>query len=407
MGYLRFLRANAPFLAAGFLLTLGSSYGQTYFISIFADEIMTSFRLSDGQWGLTYTLATTLSAAVMVWAGGLADRFRVRRLVLFVMPALALACVGMATVGSVAGLVAVVFALRLFGQGMMSHLAVVAMARWFVATRGRALSIAALGFAGGQALFPVMFAALMLRYDWRSLWFLAAAMLLVTLPVVLRLLRAERTPQSIARQTQAVGLDGRHWTRGEVLRHWLFWLSVPMMLGPPAWGTALFFQQVHFAQVKGWPLVDYLALLPLYTAVSVAVSFASGALIDRIGTARLAQLYLLPFALAFVVLSQVQTLSGAALGLSLVAIGTGIQATLPAAYWAEFFGTRHIGAIKALATAIMVLGSAIGPGVTGVLIDLGYDFPRQMLGIAAYFVFAAALVTIGTRAAARRLPAAA
>lgn len=407
MGYLRFLRANAPFLAAGFLLTLGSSYGQTYFISIFADEIMTSFRLSDGEWGLTYTLATTLSAAVMVWAGGLADRFRVRRLVLFVMPALALACIGMATVGSVAGLVAVVFALRLFGQGMMSHLAVVAMARWFVATRGRALSIASLGFAGGQALFPVMFAALMLRYDWRSLWLLAAAMLLVTLPVVLRLLRAERTPQSIARETQAVGLDGRHWTRGEVLRHWLFWLSVPMMLGPPAWGTALFFQQVHFAQVKGWPLVDYLALLPLYTAVSVAVSFASGALIDRIGTARLAQLYLLPFALAFVVLSQVQTLSGAALGLAIVAVGTGIQATLPAAYWAQFFGTRHIGAIKALATAIMVLGSAIGPGVTGVLIDLGFDFPRQMLGIAAYFVFAAALVTIGTRAAARRLPAAA
>ena len=54
-------------------------------------------------------------------------------------------------------------------------------------------------------------------------------------------------------------------------------LSVPAIAGPSAWITALFFQQVHIAAVKGWPLVDYLALIPLLTAVSVTVTLASGA----------------------------------------------------------------------------------------------------------------------------------
>ncbi|MEM1352923.1 MAG: MFS transporter, partial [Pseudomonadota bacterium] len=55
MGYLRFLIDNWVFLLAGFLLTFTSSYGQTYFISIFAGEIKADFGLSDGQWGGIYT----------------------------------------------------------------------------------------------------------------------------------------------------------------------------------------------------------------------------------------------------------------------------------------------------------------------------------------------------------------
>ena len=53
---------------------------------------------------------------------------------------------------------------------------------------------------------------------------------------------------------------------------------------------------------------------------------------------------------------------------------------LPAAFWAEYYGTSHLGAIKSLASALMILGSAIGPGITGMLIDFGFDFSQQMIG---------------------------
>lgn len=407
MTLIRFVRENTLFLSAGMLLSFSSSFGQTYFISLFAGVIRNEFGLSHGAWGGIYTVGTTASALVMIWAGGLTDRFRVRHLGAISTGLLALSCLAMAAVPGPMALIVVIFVLRFFGQGMMSHLSVVAMARWFMATRGRALSISAMGFSLGQAVLPVIFVALLAVFNWRVLWVIAAAALLLSLPILFRLLKAERTPQSIAESTASLGMEGRHWTRNQVWRHWLFWLAIPLLLGPPAWGTALFFQQVHLTEIKGWALIDYVALLPIYTIAGVTATFVSGALVDRIGTGRLMQVFLLPFAAGFYVLSQSQTLMGAGIGLILIGIGTGGQATVPNAFWAEYYGTRHLGSIKALAASIMIFGSAIGPGISGVLIDQGLDFAEQSAGIAVYFLLAALIVSFGVRPARRMLPDAA
>ncbi|SES07838.1 Major Facilitator Superfamily protein [Tranquillimonas rosea] len=391
-----FIRRNAAFLAAGFLLSFTSSYGQTYFISVFAGEIRGEFGLSHGAWGGLYTLGTTASALLMVWAGLLTDRFRARQLGIFVAAILTCACLAMSVVPNVVALVGVIFLLRFSGQGMMSQLANVSMARWFVASRGLALSISSMGFAVGQAALPVAFVALLAVFDWRVLWLVAAALVVVTFPVIYRLLKLERTPQSLASEGESVtGMNNRHWTRVEAARHWLFWLAIPVIIGPPAWGTALFFQQVHLAEVKGWRLVEFVSLLPFFTVASVSMTLASGWAIDRFGTGRLMPFFPLPFAAGFLALSFAQTLPAAGLGMVLVGIGSGMQATLPAAFWAEFYGTRHLGGLKALSMALMVLASAVGPGLTGALIDAGYDFPEQMLGIVAYYLVAGGLAAIG------------
>ncbi|MEW9920516.1 MFS transporter [Marimonas sp. MJW-29] len=395
MGYLRFLRANWLFLLAGFLLTFTSSYGQTYFISLFAGEIKGDFGLTDGQWGGIYTVGTTASAIAMIWAGVLTDRFRVRALALAVMIALAAACVAMALNKSWVLLMVVIFALRLTGQGMMSQLGAVAMVRWFEATRGKALSLASMGFSAGQAILPVVFVALFAVVSWRMLWVLAAVLVLLTIPVLLMLLRQERTPQSMAAEAQIAGMEGRHWTRREMLRSGLFFLMIPMIVGPAAWGTALFFQQVHLTEVKGWELVAYVALMPIYTLAAVVSTFASGWAIDRFGVSRIVPFQMLPFAASFAVLAFADTIFVAGIGLVIFGVGQGLQATGVSTFWAEYYGTRHIGAIKSVAAALMVFGSAIGPGVTGWLIDLGIDFPDQMLPISVYYVIAAGMATAG------------
>ena len=395
MVYLQFIRANWLFLLAGFLLTFTSSYGQTYFISLFAGEIKGEFGLSDGQWGGIYTIGTTLSAITMVWAGVLTDRFRVRRLSFWVMIALATACLAMATVPNWIALIFVIYALRLTGQGMMSQLGSVAMVRWFEATRGKALSLSSMGFAAGQAILPVVFVALFASFHWRSLWMLAAALVLITMPVMLMLLRQERTPQSMAETTQRTGMDGLHWTRMQMMRHGLFWLMIPMIIGPAAWGTALFFQQVHLTEVKGWTLVSFVALMPLYTVTSVISTFVSGWAVDRFGVNRVTPVQMLPFALSFAVLAYADTIVMAGVGLMIFGVGQGMQATATSVFWAEFYGTRYLGSIKAVAAALMVFGSAIGPGVTGLFIDLGVNFPEQMIPIAIYYVIAAAMATTG------------
>jgi len=407
MGSLCFIRDNIRFLLAGMILTLNSSYGQTFFISIFAARIMSEFSLSDGQWGVIYTIGTTGSAIVMFWAGTLSDRFRVRKLAWLVVPGLAFTCVGMALNPWASGLVVVVFLLRLFGQGMMFQLASVSMARWFVARRGLALSMSGLGFWLGQATLPILFAALLAAYDWRSLWIVAAALILLSFPLLLWLLTQERTPQSLAKESHSVGMNNRHWTRAEVLRSPLFWMLLPMLLGPPAWGTALFFQQVHIAAVKGWNLVEYLSLIPIMTAVSVGVTLISGQLLDRLGSSFLIRIVLFPWMAGFAVLALADSLSLAMVAFVFFGIAHGTQSTTITAFWAEFFGTRHIGAIKAAATSVMVFGSAIGPGISGALIDAGFDFPTQMAGIVMYFTSSALLVWVAVIRAKPSLPSSA
>lgn len=390
-----FILRNATWLSAGVLLTFMSSFGQTFFISIFAGEIRAAFGLSHGAWGSIYSLGTTVSAIVMIWAGALTDVFRVRVLGPVVLSALALACLSMATTNAVWLLPLVIFALRFTGQGMASHLAVVAMARWFVATRGKALSIATLGFAAGEAILPLTFVALMAMFDWRILWVAAAGIALMGVPVLAALLRQERTPKEISAETSVPGMEAKHWTRGMTLRHPLFWFLVPALLGPAAFNTAFFFHQVHLAEIKGWQHIELVAYFPLYTVMSIVAMVASGWALDTWGTGRLMPFYQVPMVISFLAFSWATEPTLAWIGFLFLAMTTGFNTTLPNAFWAEFYGTNHIGAIKAMAAAVMVFGSAIGPGVTGILIDLGVGLEVQFIGIAAYFVLTTILMWLG------------
>jgi len=347
-----------------------------------------------------------LSAVVMVWAGGLTDVLRVRHLGALVMAGLALASLSMAFVNAVWALPFVIFALRLTGQGMISHIATVAMARWFVAARGKALAISSLGFALGEALLPVITVMLMGVVYWRVLWVFAALVALLMIPVLTRLLRSERTPASVADESPSSGMGGRHWARRDTLGHWLFWAMAPAMLAPSAFVTALFFQQVHLAEVKGWSHAALVALIPVYTATSVGAAMVFGWLIDRFGSARLMPFYQWPLAAGFVLFSLSETLLGAGIAMAVMALTQGGQSTLSSAFWAEFYGTRHLGGIKAMAAGIMVLGSAAGPAITGVMIDAGVNFDAQMIWIAGYILAASALVAVAIARARKMLPAA-
>lgn len=392
-----FIRQNAPFLAAGVLLTFLSSFGQTFFISIFAGEIRTAFDLSHGGWGTAYSLGTFASAIVMIWVGVLTDRFRVRTLGLFALLLLAGAATTMALAPNLATLIIAVFLLRLGGQGLATHLAAVAMARWYVATRGRALSIAYLGVAAGEAFLPMIVVAAMAGVDWRALWGVAAVIILGLIPVLMRLLRLERTPAAIARETQNAGIGGRHWTRRDLLTNRLFWFVLPYLLGPPAFSTAFFFHQVHLAEFKGWGHVVLVAMFPLFTGAAITALLTSGWFIDRLGAMRLMPLAHLPLAAGFVVMGVADSVLFGGIAMVLMGVSQGANSTIPAAFWAEAYGTQHLGAIKSLAAAIMVFGTAVGPIATGLLIDGGLAFTDQMPFIAAYFVAAALLIWLGLR----------
>jgi MFS family permease len=406
-GYIRFIRENLPFLGTGFLLSFLSSFGQTFFISIFGGEIREAYGLSNGDWGLIYMVGTGASALVMVFAGGLADRFRVRTLGILVVWLLASACLFMAFSSIAALLPLVIFCLRFTGQGMTTHVATVAMARWFVATRGRALAIAAFGFMLGEATLPLSIVWLKTMVEWRTIWIGCAVFAVLTSGVLYHLLKLERTPQAMAATTHSTGMNGRHWTRGEALRHPLFWAMAPAVMSFSGFGTAFWFHQVHFAEIKGWTHLALVSVFPLGTITLACSTVVYGWAIDRFGATRLLPVYLIPLVIAFVLHWYAPSLGWTAFAVILMGLAGGGQATLLNACWAEFYGTRHIGAIKSAASALMVLGSAIGPGLSGWLIDAGIGFEVQQLGYAAIFAFAALILIVPTRRAQTALTVAA
>jgi len=179
------------------------------------------------------------------------------------------------------------------------------------------------------------------------------------------------------------------------MKHWLFWLMVPALLGPSAFNTAFFFHQVHFADVKDISHLQLVAYFPFYTGVSIIAMILSGWALDKVGTPRLIPFMQIPMVIAFGIFAYASDGGAMFAGFLFLGLTSGFNTTLPAAFWAEFYGTRFIGSIKAMAAAIMVLGSAIGPGITGYAIDQGVGIETQYLGVAAYFVMTTILMTIG------------
>lgn len=377
-----FLRGNARWLGTGLLLAFASAFGQTWFISLFAGEIKLAYGLSDGQWGAIYTVATLASATLLLWRGSLADTVPLSRLAPAVALLFALATALMAFGQGVAVLICAVFLLRFTGQGMFSHIAVTAMGRWFVATRGRAVSIMGLGYPLAEALLPLPTVLVIGGLGWRGGWMVAGAiLLLVVTPALMALLAQDRTPQGSAGHAGAPGLGAVHWRRANVLRHWLFPALVPMLLTPGFIGTVIFFHQVHVAEVKGWALADMAAGYPIYAAVSILSALAAGWAADRFGPARLLPVLLVPMGISMLLLGGVTSVWGWVALLGLLAVTQGIQNAFWGAFLPWVYGTDHLGSVRALTVAIMVVSTAIGPGLTGLAIDLGVSFPEQGIAL--------------------------
>jgi MFS family permease len=398
MSYFAFVRENLRWLLAGLLLTFFSSFGQTFFISLVAGDLRSEFDLSHGAFGGLYMAATLLSAVSLTVIGKVVDTQPLALVSAAIVCGLALFSVGMASVSSVAMLFVVLYGLRLFGQGMMTHVAMTAMGRWYAAQRGRAVSIAALGIQCGEASLPLAFVAVSAFVGWRGAWWLgAAALVVVALPALLLLLRVERIPRG-----QTTPDDGpeilRHWTRREVLRDPAFWVISAGTLAPPFIGTTIFFNQVYLVELRGWTMELFASAFVAMSSMTITCALLAGWLIDRFTAVRVLPVFLLPLGAACVLLATV-TASWAAFGfMALLGVSYGFSSTLFGSLWPEIYGTRHLGSVRSVTVAMMVLASAIGPGLTGSLIDLGVAYETQILAMAGYcFVTAIAMAVVSSR----------
>jgi len=386
------LRPDIRWISSGFLLLFFSGFGQTFYIAIFAGHLKADLAITDGQFGSLYTIGTLGSAAILVWAGKFADRFPIRHLGIAVMAGLALAALAMASVTSAWMLAFALFGLRFFGQGMMVHVAMTGLARWFNRKRGRAISIAVLGFSASEAAMPLIAVAAIGLVGWRLAWVAAAgALAVLAMPVLAALLARDRVPAAgtVVPDAEPRTAGVPEWTRREVLRSPLFYALMPGLLAPSFVMTGIFFNQVTIVEVKGWQLSWFAASFPVMAGMSVLSALAAGWTVDRFGARRLLPAVLVPIGLATLILTYASAAYVLPVFMALAGLAHGGASTVHGALWAELYGTGHVGAIRSVVAAGMVFASALSPGLIGILLDAGVSLHGQFVAMGAYCLVAA------------------
>jgi MFS family permease len=392
MKFHELLRRHARAIGLGFALTYLSSFGQTFFISLSGPNIRDAFGLTNGSFGLIYSAATLSSGLLMIWVGSIIDRVNIRLYATIAMLGLAAAALSLSLAPNVLMLGLSLFALRLFGQGMLSHAGVMSTARLHEGVRGRAVGAAALGFPAGEATLPGIAVALIALWGWTNTWRTAALALVVCLCVGwligLILKPGDAEPDG---SFQARGRDatGPRWI--DILRDGRFLALVPTMLGYPAIVTAYFFHQRFIAEAQGWPLELLASSITIFALVSVAVAVLTGSLAGRFGAVRLSHFYLLGLILASLALAAFTGPALAPVFFAFIGMSAGATNVIVAAVLAELFGTKHLGKIRALAGSIMVAASAATPGLIGLLLDAAVSLEAISLGFTAYMLAAAGI----------------
>ncbi len=402
------LMSDWRLLLFGTLASLASAPGQTLVISLFNADIRAAFSLSHGEFGTAYMIATLASAVVILWSGKLIDRYDLRIVFGVTTIGLCLACL---VAGSSTGwltLLLALFLLRHFGQGLMSHIAVTSVNRYYQTVRGKASAIVNQGFTLAEATLPITISALIAAIGWRYSWYVLGTIAAgIVLPLLLLLIadhrrRHGRYLDQMALLDADIGTENlsgsqRQWTRTEMLRDPRFYGVLPVVLAPAFLNTGLMFHHQHIVLSKGWELETWYLLLMAYAASSITFSMLAGILVDRNGARTLMPLFTLPMifgGLALMAGNNDAWIFGVLLSFGAAA---GMTSAVTSPFWAEVYGVQHLGAIKAVATAVMIFASAMSPALYGAMFDGGVSVQAIGLLNIVFVAFASACAWMALR----------
>jgi predicted MFS family arabinose efflux permease len=357
----------------GFIFTFFSSFGQSFFLGLFNSSIRDTLSITHGQFGSIYASATLLSSLVLVWIGKKIDDVNILKFASYVIIFLSASCFIFSKISSVIFLFIGIFLMRLAGQGLTTHAATTTISRYFDKNRGRALSTGWLGLSLAEFCMPVLIVFLLTFIEWRDIWISISILVIIILPItayaLVRNVKLDtREESNNTSETQRVI---KQWKRIEVLKDYRFYVICMTMLAMPWIATGTFVYQSFISTSKGWGPYIIAQSFMAYSIFSVITLFISGFLIDKFSSRKLLIYMNMPLLLATVILFYFDSSISSFIFLALIGISNGLANVLGSSTWAEIYGVKHIGSIKALTTALMVFSTAFGTALFGILIDYG------------------------------------
>ena len=392
------IQQNIKIIIFGFILTFFCSFGQSFFIGLFNSSIREDLNISHGNFGAIYALATLISSFTLIWVGKKIDDFKLIYFSFFVILLLFLSSIFFSYISNIYFLLAGIFLLRLSGQGLMSHTATTSVSRYFDTNRGKALSVTWLGLSAAEFIMPITIVFFLSIYSWRSIWLSIALFIILFLPIISFLTIRNITLTSREKENFNFKKNNiKSWTRKEVLLDTKFYLISLVMLALPTINTGVFVYQSFILESKGWGDFVIAKSFMIYAILSVITLFISGPLIDKFTSRRILPLMNLPSLLAMLILFYYNNYISSYFLFGLMGVSNGLSNVLGSSTWAEIYGVKYIGSIKALTTAMMVFSTAFGTAIFGVVIDLGYSIEVIAMISSAYIIVANLLIIIFKR----------
>ena len=363
----------------GFIFTFFSSFGQSFFLGLFNESIRNELNITHGQFGSIYASATLLSSIILIWVGKKIDDFDVLKFSFFVISLLAISTFTFSKINSVAFLFVAILLMRFSGQGMMSHTASTTISRYFTNTRGKALSTGWFGLSTAEFLMPVTIIYALTIMDWRNIWIIISVAIILFLPLVSYFLVKEVKLSSREDDNEVIKENIKQWKRSEVIKDYRFIIIALNMLAMPWIATGIFVYQSFILSAKNWGEYTIAQSFMVYSIASVLTLFVAGYLIDKFTSRKLLIYMNIPFLISLLILIYFQSPVSSFFFLGLIGVSNGFANVLGSSTWAELYGVKFIGSIKALTTALMVFSTAFGTALFGLMID--FDFSIEQISM--------------------------
>ena len=393
------LSLNKKVIIFGFIFTFFSSFGQSFFLGLFNAPIRNELGITHGQFGTIYASATICSSFLLIWLGKKIDDYRILNYSFFFFSFLFFSSLPFSFVNCIYFLAFGIFLMRLSGQGLMSHASTTTISRFFEKSRGKALSTVWFGLSTAEFILPVLITYFFVIYSWRTVWQGIAIIIILFLPFVIL-----NTVKSINLDSREKNINPnlkkskiKNWKRREVVKDYRFYIISLNMLAMPWMATGIFVYQSFITDSKMWDTYTIPKAFMVYSITSILTLFFSGYLVDKFTSRKLIPVMNIPLLLSMVVLFYNQNELYAYIFLGLIGVSNGFGNILGSSTWAEIYGVKYIGSIKALTTAFMVFATAFGTAVFGILIDKGFTIENIAFICGVYIVVSLSLLILFRR----------
>ena len=390
-----FNKLSIKVIIFGFIFTFFSSFGQSFFLGIFNPSIRNELSITHGQFGSIYAAATLLSSFILIWLGKKIDDINIFKFALLVALLLSFSCFFFSKISSITFLFIAILLMRFSGQGMMSHTATTTISRYFTKSRGKALSTGWFGLSTAEFILPVLMIYLLSKIDWKIIWIYISIIVLIFLPIIsfylIKNLNFDSREETSEKNENFKNI--KNWTRLDVVKDYRFYIICMNMLAMPWIATGVFVYQSFILSSKGWGPYIIAQSFMVYSITSVITLFVAGFLIDKFTSRKLLIYMNIPLLLSAGVLFYFKNPVSSFFFLGLIGISNGLANVLGSSTWAEIYGVRHIGSIKALTTALMVFATAFGTALFGFLIDKGLSIESISI-ISGTYIFLSIILLI-------------